>query len=462
MPAPLHQGLFEVARLKIGVIGAGYSGVGLVASLHKLAVNPIEVILFEKKSIFGNGEAYSTPYPFHLLNVRANDMSAFEDVPDHFVNWLESQTDISAYFNQKIPISEQFAPRFLYGKYLQTLLQAVTVDKRQLIKLRLIAQEVVDIVPYGQQACLRLKNLDSMIVDKVVLALGNHPPSKFPFPVANQMNSIVNPWDYTAPTNIPKQDAVLIVGTGLSMIDTALTLHHQQHQGKIYALSRHGLLPLPHQINRQAFTLPVLPHRLRQLTAVLRLMSQDNMRHAGDWQVVVNTVRKHIPHLWEQLSLADKKRFLRHLVPYWNIHRHRVHSQLSDLLVMLTKKNQFQVLSGRVLHVGADYAQIKPRHTNLSTAININWLINCMGPSDRITSIPLVQCVLQHGTGKLDELQLGLAVSPIGALQDACGQLSSTYFAIGSLRKGTVWECGAVPELRKQCFELAQHFSSSR
>ncbi|MDR3461341.1 MAG: FAD/NAD(P)-binding protein, partial [Beijerinckiaceae bacterium] len=72
--------------MKIAVAGAGFSG-SLVA-LHILRSNPsATVILIERAAEFGRGLAYGTCDPKHLLNVRASNMSAFPEDPDHFIKW---------------------------------------------------------------------------------------------------------------------------------------------------------------------------------------------------------------------------------------------------------------------------------------------------------------------------------------------------------------------------------------
>ena len=222
--------------LKIGIIGAGFSGVTLAANIHRLSRIPVEIHLFEKTGNFGMGAAYSSPYAFHLLNVRAEDMSAFDDMPMHFVNWIKSNLKMHCYLTTSQPVEDQFVPRLCYGHYLQDLLNRVKENPYSNITLRLEPYEVIDVLSHHHQSTLLLNDGREIHVDKIIFALGSNLPPIFPFPVEG-VNCIHHPWDYTAPKQIAKDEPVLIVGTGLSMVDIVLTLHEQQHQVQ-FMLSR--------------------------------------------------------------------------------------------------------------------------------------------------------------------------------------------------------------------------------
>ena len=293
--------------LKIGIIGVGFSGTVLALQLQRLSQVPIEIVLFEKRGCFGLGEAYSTPYPFHLLNIPAHNMSAFEDEPGHFVSWLRANQATNAYLDPNIPITEQFVPRLLYGNYLQDLLCTLQSDVTGKIKITWVPTEVTDVIREHDQAKLILRNKKEISVDKVALALGNFSPRSFPFPISADMNCIHHSWDYTAASRIGKHDPVLIIGTGLSMIDVVLTLYHQGHQGKIYALSRHGLLPLPHADQQ----LPVVgmeenvSNNLLALTKHMRKQSESYVNKGGDWRSM------HQCDAYTSSFCVDKSKFVR-------------------------------------------------------------------------------------------------------------------------------------------------------
>jgi uncharacterized NAD(P)/FAD-binding protein YdhS len=455
--------------LKIGIIGGGFSGVSLAANLHRLSESqgflnqrPIEIYLFEKTGNVGAGDAYRTPFPYHLLNIRAENMSAFEDDPSHFVNWITSNQTIDDNLDPTKPLSTQFVPRLCFRHYLKHLLEIVSDHDKSGEKLKFIIRphEVINVLLQNHQAQIVLENGENISVDKVVLATGNLAPSHFPFPVEN-MKCILNPWDYKAPEQIASDEPVLIVGTGLSMIDVVLTLHHHAHRGKIYAVSRHGLMPLPHgedEPSHYKFK-EDLSTDVRTLTKQLRLIIKNHINDKGDWRSIMNAYREKLPETWSSSSVQDKERFLRHVLPYWNIHRHRVHHKISDLLTEKLSSQQFSLLSGRVISVKDDIATIRIRKTHEIKQIKTNWVINCMGPSLNMKSTKdkLITSLLEQGALKVDPFKLGFMTDAMGALQDKSGNSSSMFYALGPLRKGMVWESTAVPGIRKQSKMLAIH-----
>ena len=92
------------------------------------------MILFEKSDAAGRGIAYGTHCEEHLLNVPAGLMSAFPDEPSHFLNWLRAR-DASAHHGT-------FAPRRVYGDYLEELLTAGTSGSAR--RIDVVHDEVVD------------------------------------------------------------------------------------------------------------------------------------------------------------------------------------------------------------------------------------------------------------------------------------------------------------------------------
>lgn len=442
--------------LTIGIVGGGFSGTALAAMLYRLAsTRPIKVLLFDKSGQFGLGPAYQTPYPHHLLNVRAEDMSPFEDDKVHFVTWLNQQSDLAAFVDTSHPVDHQFVPRCLYARYLQDLL------KQCHSQATLVSSEVVEAEVLGKQAKLTTKDQQEYVVDKAILALGNNPPSQFPFHIAEDIKRIDHPWDYEAVSRIPKEDAVLIVGTGLSMIDAVLTLHQHKHAGKINAVSRHGLLPLRHADGKPPCPLAAenLPKQVRPLTKALRTISERHVADGYDWRTVINAFRRFIPEYWQQFSVDDKKRFLRHALPYWNIHRHRVHVEVMDKLDALSMIGQLQVHAARVLNISQGAAELALRHTQKRLSLKTQWVINCMGPAPQMrpTQQRLIQSLLTQGVATLDPLQLGFVTNTLGALVGGTSQVSDQFYTLGAPARATFWECGAVPEIRRHIFALSRH-----
>ena len=444
--------------LRIGIVGAGFTGTAFAAELHRYAHQPLSIYLFEKTGVFAAGSAYGSPYPHHLLNARACDMSAFEDDPLHFVKWLSDNPTAKTLLDDSLPVAEQFVPRLLYRDYLLSLLSQIKSSEGH-VELNLESTEIISVCSDENQITVKRHDGSVITLDKLVIATGNQPPNELPFHVPSKINCIKNPWNYTAIKHIATDDPVLIIGTGLSMIDVVLTLHHQGHRGKIITVSRHGLLPLPHTLTHATTSIneAEIPTDMRALMKWLRSRASAEMAAGGDWRAIINGLRARIPAIWQSASTQNKEKFLRHLLPYWNIHRHRVHPQLVELLESLIEQDQLEIIAGRVISAEEDEVIVRVRHSNDTRRISTKWLINCMGPSQHaMLQAPLIAGLMREGYATPDELKMGLKANSLGALNQ--NQDSSRHlYSLGPILQGQYWESLAVPEIRKQNQALVKH-----
>jgi uncharacterized NAD(P)/FAD-binding protein YdhS len=80
----LGQRRSEGSARRAIIVGGGASGVLLAYQLLRNPASNFCVTLIEKHPHLGRGLAYHTGNPDHLLSVRAANMSALPDQPDHF------------------------------------------------------------------------------------------------------------------------------------------------------------------------------------------------------------------------------------------------------------------------------------------------------------------------------------------------------------------------------------------
>jgi uncharacterized NAD(P)/FAD-binding protein YdhS len=359
--------------------------------------------------------------------------------------------------DEALPIELQFFPRAVYRAYLQSLLHTLALERDD--------RDVVDLIPAEAGVTVVLADGKTCVMDKVILAIGAPSPAEFVFPIHHSIQEIAYPWDYEAQANVQEDATVLIVGTGLSMVDVVLTLHQRGHRGKIYAVSRRGLLPLPHLFQPPATTLRDLPTSIIQSTTLRSVMRQlrahcDALVAQGKpWQPAIDMFRLHIPAIWQRLTLREQKQFIRLVLPYWNVHRHRVPVSVSTLLHNMIEAQQLQIIRGQVVATGEGVSYIKLRSSQQTIALPTDSLINCMGPNNCINNNqkPLIQSLLKRNIAALDPLQLGLTVDAFGALINADGQKSTQCYAVGAATRGATWELTAVPQIRQQVFQVVQH-----
>jgi uncharacterized NAD(P)/FAD-binding protein YdhS len=459
----------------IAIVGAGFSGSMVAVHLLRQATAPLTIQLIERRSAqgaLGRGVAYSTQADCHLLNVPTGKMSAFSDDPTHFLRWSRQQglTEISA---------ETFAPRRLYGDYLRSTLADAVQQAAQGVKLECLEDEAIAIHPDGDRAIVCLRSGDNLSVDRVVLALGNLPPKPpaVTDPTFYQSRRYVrSAWVAPELHLLPADASVLLIGSGLTAIDTILTLRQQGHRGQIQLVSRRGLLPQSHRAHQtrqipiafDRLSLDETPKTVRSLLRQVRQTIDLTIAQGGDWRSVMDAMRPQTQALWQQLSPAEQRRFLRHLRPYWDVHRHRLAPAIAQTIDRLRQSGQLQLTAGRIQAYHEDAAGvdvlIRPRGEQALIRLRSHLVVNCTGSECdyRKVAQPLIQLLLATGLSRCDRLNLGLETDATGALITASGETSACLYTLGSARKGRLWETTAVPELREQASQLAQRLCQFR
>jgi uncharacterized NAD(P)/FAD-binding protein YdhS len=453
----------------IGIIGAGFTGALLALHLLRRCDDQDRIFLIEKRRRFGAGLAYSTGNAHHLLNVRAGNMSAFSAEPDHFVEWLRRLPDQTrAMIDDDPPGPASFAPRGLFGAYVQHALAEAIWRGQRGDRLTIVNDEAVGVAREVGGVALKLAVGRKIVVDTAVLAVGNFPPAGSAGPVFG------DPWDERALADLDPEAPVLILGTGLTMVDTVVSLLGQGHRGPIQAISRRGLLPRQHtgaipddtgEIRLpKAWDFDPRPsgRSLVALTQSVRRTIDQAERGGRGWRSVIDGLRPHTQRLWRELSHADRKRFLRHLRAWWDVHRHRAAPQVMARLAEARERGQLQITAGKVVETSADEmgvtVQVKLRGGGAIVAHRGARLIDCSGLNNDCNKLdqPLLKQLLETGLIRPDHLRLGVDVTDDGALIDRDGHASSDLLAIGPITKGAFWEIIAVPDLRIACEAMAE------
>ena len=247
------------------------------------------------------------------------------------------------------------------------------------------------------------------------------------------------------------------------MVDVALVLHAAGHRGRIFAASRHGLLPQPHAPHAplNLSLPPELPITTRALVRFVRQAVAQAAAQGQDWRAVIDALRPVTQPLWGQLADRERRRFLRHVRAYWDVHRHRIAPAVAATLASLRATGQLQVYGGRIQGYASSASgvavRLALRHGGLLT-LPVAHVVNCTGPSDDYARQPgpLWKMLFAQGLARPDPL-LGLWCAPDGRVLNAAGEPSDRLLTIGPPLKGALWESVAVPELRTQAAALAAH-----
>jgi uncharacterized NAD(P)/FAD-binding protein YdhS len=445
----------------VAIIGAGASGTLAAIHLLRRARQPFEVVLFDRLSAPGHGIAYGSEVEAHLLNVRAGNMSGLPDEPRHFVDWLH-QADVGDEWRVAVPTD--FVPRQLYARYLEATLRAAQASATSGVRLTVRQEEVTALAP--DQRTLALDGGATLTADRSVLALGNFLPQPLlGYQAPSDSGVYDDPWAAASLDGLDPASPVLLVGTGLTMIDVVVSLVlERRHTGPISAVSRRGLLPRVHG-GPGGYTRAWVESELPSDTlGLLRRVRQEVgvAAEAGhDWRGVVDSLRPVTQALWQRASAGERERFLRHVQPYWDTHRHRIAPRIGRVVAEVQATGQLSVRAGRVTRiepgptgVRVDVAARRGGHWSTDVA----RVINCTGPAVNVNRLndPLVASLLAGGLVRPDALNLGLATTAEGRLVDASGSPTERLFTLGPMRRGELWETTAVPDIRAQAARLGE------
>lgn len=442
----------------IAVIGGGASGAMVALQLLRQARGPLRIVLIEPHATLADGVAYSTRRPEHLLNVPAGKMSALPEVPGDFVDYLRT---CGAFDLPEDVFATRYVPRLHYGAYLrERLAQAQSASPAT---LDILHAPVESLSPQPESHLLRLRDGTRVVAAHVALAVGN---ALRPLPLrgatALAAAHRVEAWDTEAVAAIPAEAAVAIVGSGLSMVDAVITLATQGHRGAIHVISRHGLMPLPHAA-AAPFDFDTAPLRSLPLRARMRALRSEVVRAAAQgqpWQAVMERIRPLGQSLWRSLSWRDQQRFLRHVVRYWDVHRHRIDAQVHAQLQSLRDSGQLRLHRARLdaAWTAGACVRIEGRgHEGAVLQLEVQRVINATGVEMRVQAMrnPLLQQLVGEGLAAPGPHGIGLDSDDEGRILDAHGHADGRLHVLGSLRIGTLWESLAVPELRAQAAALA-------
>ena len=453
---------------QIAIVGGGASGALVAAQLLRQGrQRPADVVLVEPSPAVGLGLAYRTRDEVHRLNVPAGRISAFPDDPGHFLRWARERGATADEWS--------YLPRPDYGRYLQDVLAAAGEDAgdTRLHAVRGVAERLVPVDTHTGIGLLYLESGRCLPYDRLVLATGHAGPSPLPASVDARATGRVidDPWapgalEHAASAATAANDdegLIVLVGTGLTMVDVTLTLARLAPGAAITALSRHGLAPQPHPRRRRPRQLEPLcidgPVTARLLLRTVREAVEKAMSEGDDWTGVIDDLRPITTRLWQSLDLAEQRRFLRHVGRRWDVVRHRMAPVVGDEIARLEISGALALRAARVREVRAagPTLEVAIRHAGQERVLRAAAVVNCTGPCSDVArgATPFLRRLVDEGAATPHPLGLGLAVDDRGALIGADGTASPTLHTIGPLRCGHLFESTAIPEIRSQAADLA-------
>ena len=458
----------------IAIIGAGFCGSVLAVHLLRTPTStPVKVLLISRPGAKARGVAYGTRASSHVLNVPAGRMSALTDNDDSFYEYAKRL------YPDVTPAS--FVQRQLYGDYLEALLNDASHNAAHDNELCNVTGEVLEVVPNTESdgARVLMKNGDHFDVETVVLSIGSCARQRPSTTAENQTfyedpRYIHDPWQAESLARIEKNSPVFLIGSGLTMLDVVLDLRDRGHQGMIHAVSRRGLSPQPHrvlsshpqydgQLSQHMLEHCTIRHYLREVRNAIKLQALEG----GDWRDVIGGLRSTTSQLWHALPIPERQRFLRHVRPYWDTHRHRCAPQAGARLQAEIDSGSLNLFAARVTGYESNSegvsVHIRRRKAKNEENIKVDAVINCTTPAFDLRQLddPLLESLRTRGLLKPDALGTGMEITPSGALVNSDGAESRWLYYVGPFLQARDWEATAVPELREYVKRMADTLASA-
>lgn len=414
--------LSQQSNFDIAIIGGGFSALAVLANLSR-ANTSAKICVIADTGFESFGPAYSTIHQEHLLNVRASHMGLYADDAGGFAKWAGCGAD-------------DYMPRMTYAKYLRHILS--TLPPVTIIKSTAHDIDRVD------GALVITTDTEKIAAQACVIAAGNKILID-----GTQKNLVENAWLFDYATLKNSTADVAIIGTGLTALDTVLSLENCGFKGKISCFSGNSHLPLVHPARYDATQVPKIDAaRFKGLSLPKLLQSLRELAASVDWQYAVDSLRPHTVSIWQTMTTKDQLRVIKKYLWLWNMHRHRFAPHLAAMIDRLKSEGRLTLNKGRV-NKAIDSANGITLDVRGHGSLEFLLAFKCVGPSYKITDQPLMQKLIAKNMVSAHANGYGLSVA-------ADYSAAENVFVLGPPLFGHYLETVAVPDLRHQAAAVAQ------
>ena len=450
--------MMRKAPLTLCVVGGGFTGVAAAIACLARLDRPFRLVVVEPSGSLGRGLAYGAHHPLHLLNVRTRDLSVRAGQPGDFLNWAFRQLDQGEnHAGLHDGLAHTFLPRQLFGEYVRQRFFE-TVEARGDVELKLINAVATSCIENRDHFRLHFDRAEPLDADIVLLA------TAYGLPPSSGKGALA-PFDVVPRDQLAEASSMALIGSGLTMVDVLLSTRRDGFQGKVTVISRRGQLPRLHAakgVLPQQIGLP-RSKRVSVLTSAVAIACQAAEAHGTPWQAIMNGLRSSLQDIWQGLAVEEQARFLRHVRPFWDAHRHRLPIEVHARLQQEFSEGRAVLLRGNVTGVERD-AQgftltVKRRGSERAEMMTADLAFVCAGFRPDLES-SLIKSLVSQGVARQDAHRLGLAVERNGQVLRKDSSAARGLFALGPLCQGSLWEITAVPEIVSQCDAAAQSIAA--
>jgi uncharacterized NAD(P)/FAD-binding protein YdhS len=423
------------------IIGAGFSGGLILANLIQKLNKPTKIIIADDSKYSFKGTAYSTNKMEHLLNVRAKGMGAFKDDITHFHDWL---TKRGYKYNE-----DDFVPRKIYGEYLEFIKQISFEEAgAKDIEIKFIESSAVKAETKNNKNIIHFENGSVASAKFLVLATGNQIGQ-------NKGAAQARPWqfDYSVLDGDGTNKPIVIIGTGLTAVDTILSIARSNFPGKIFCISRNALFPKSHTKPGEDKKFDMSPYANKLIgsspSKIFRQLIEISEKEKNYlWQSIMDSLRPYTQSIWKGFSTSQQKLVLGKYLTVWNIHRHRMAPEIHDEIFSHINSGKLKLIAAECKGYENNIVTYKDRAGEHK--IEALYIFDCRGPSyrklpDIFNSLISEVTPSDNGYGvKCDE---NFFINKNKA---------TPIFAIGNPLVGELFETTAVPELRVEADSIAK------
>ena len=446
------------APLTVCLVGGGFTGAAAAIACLARLERPFRLVVVEPSASLGRGVAYGASHPLHLLNVRTRDLSVRASQPGDFLNWAFRQLDQGEnHAGLHEGLAHTFLPRQLFGEYVRERFFEAA-EARPDVELKIVNAVATTCVGDGGHFTLHFDRREPLEADIVLLATAYGLAASTP-------TGALAPFNVLPPARFANAKSLALIGSGLTMVDVLLSARRHGFQGQVTVISPRGQLPRPHAAKG------VVPHeiglprskRLSGLTVAVAIACAAAEAHGTPWQAIINGLRSSLQDIWRRLPVEEQSRFLRHVRPLWDAHRHRLPLEVHGRLQAEFNEGRAVQLHGRVTKVerdGQGFRLILSRSgSKQAEVMTADLTFDCTGHRPDLES-PLIRGLVSQGAAREDAHRLGLDVEPNGQVLSKNGAPTRGLFALGPLCQGSLWEIIAVPEIVRQCDAAAQSIAA--
>ncbi|MBO0145045.1 FAD-dependent oxidoreductase [Agrobacterium sp. Ap1] len=444
------------AKTVIAIIGGGVTGAAVAYHLaqHERTPDP-DIVIFEPRERIGKGLAYDTADPVHRINVPAARMSLLPDDPDHFTRWLEAADILCDDAEAIRPDGSVFPRRGVFGDYVFSCVRPL-LETGRIRHVRSAASTVEKIDGRWHVVSDNGETVDADILVIATTHPAPAPPRRLASALAGHPRFVANPTAAVALAPIRQGDRVLVVGNGLTSADVIASLKQRGHRGRISAVSRRGLRSRGHAaVTQEPYGdfLSSPETRAARLVMRIRKAIRDAAKEGLTWHAVLDQVRAQGSGLWSALSTAERRRIVRHLRPYWDVHRFRIAPQVEEVLDHEIATGMLEILAGSI--EGAEIVDdvirivIRPRGGDGMEQHEFDAVVVTTGPahSQLLSSQDWLWRLSEAGHIKIDATGLGLDCDRDALAIGKAGAASQSLFIAGPLARGQFGELMGFPQV---------------